>query len=86
MSLVMFGALLADRPALSVRNLTISAIVVLAREPEALLGPSFQMSFGAVAALAAFVPALQWGRIEGRSASMLELGLRFAGRHARPGW
>jgi competence protein ComEC len=58
MSLVMFGAVLVDRPALSVRNLTISAIVVLAREPEALLGPSFQMSFGAVAALAAFVPAL----------------------------
>ena len=82
MSLVMFGAVLVDRPALSVRNLTISAIVVLAREPEALLGPSFQMSFGAVAALAAFVPALQGGRIEGRPASMLESGVRFAGRHA----
>ena len=62
MTLVMFGAVLVDRPALSVRNLAIAAIIVLAREPEALLGPSFQMSFGAVAALAAFVPMLQWGR------------------------
>jgi competence protein ComEC len=33
------------------RNLAISALIVLAREPESLLGPSFQMSYGAVAAL-----------------------------------
>ena len=61
MTLVMFGAVLVDRPALAIRNLTIAAIIVLAREPEALLGPSFQMSFGAVAALTAFVPAMQRG-------------------------
>ena len=39
MTLVMFGAILVDRPALSIRNLAIAALIVLAREPEALLGP-----------------------------------------------
>ncbi|MGL4325314.1 MAG: ComEC/Rec2 family competence protein [Beijerinckiaceae bacterium] len=53
MILVMLGAVLADRPALSMRNLAISAIVVLLREPETVMGPSFQMSFAAVAALIA---------------------------------
>jgi competence protein ComEC len=59
MTLVMFGAILVDRPALSLRNLAIAALIVLAREPETLLGPSFQMSFGAVAALIALAGALQ---------------------------
>lgn len=52
-TLVLLAAILFDRPALSMRNLAISALIVLAREPEALLGPSFQMSFAAVAALIA---------------------------------
>ncbi|MBX9740010.1 MAG: ComEC family competence protein [Beijerinckiaceae bacterium] len=50
---VMLGAILVDRPALSMRNLAIAALIVLAREPETILGPSFQMSFGAVAAMIA---------------------------------
>ncbi len=54
MTLVMLGAILVDRPALSMRNLALAALVVMAREPETVLGPSFQMSFGAVAALVAF--------------------------------
>lgn len=54
MTLVMLGAILVDRPALSMRNLALAAMIVLIREPDALLGPSFQMSFGAVAALIAF--------------------------------
>lgn len=54
MTLVMLGAILVDRPALSMRNLALAALIVLLREPDALLGPSFQMSFGAVAALIAF--------------------------------
>ncbi|MGL5447744.1 MAG: ComEC/Rec2 family competence protein [Rhabdaerophilum sp.] len=53
MTLVMLGAILVDRPALAMRNVAISALIVLAREPESLLGPSFQMSFAAVAALIA---------------------------------
>jgi competence protein ComEC len=54
MTLVMLGAILVDRSALSMRNLALAAMIVLLREPDALLGPSFQMSFGAVAALIAF--------------------------------
>jgi competence protein ComEC len=53
MTLIMLGAILVDRPALSMRNLALAALIGLAREPEALLGPSFQMSFGAVAGLVA---------------------------------
>jgi competence protein ComEC len=53
MTLVMLGAILCDRPALSMRNLALSAMIVLLKEPEQLLGPSFQMSFGAVALLIA---------------------------------
>lgn len=53
MTLVMLGAIQVDRPALAMRNLAIAALLVLAREPESLLGPSFQMSFAAVAALMA---------------------------------
>src|SRR4051794_22494177 len=49
----MQGAILFDRPALSIRNLAISALIVLAREPETLLGPSLQMSYAAVAGLIA---------------------------------
>jgi competence protein ComEC len=66
MTLVMLGAILVDRPALSLRNLAIAALIVLAREPESLLGPSFQMSFGAVAALIVVSHGLQrrfaWSR------------------------
>lgn len=53
MTLVMLGAILVDRPALSMRNLALAALIALAREPDGLLGPSFQMSFAAVAGLIA---------------------------------
>ena len=59
MTLVIFGAILVDRPALSLRNLAISALIVLAREPESILSPSFQMSFAAVAGLMAFAVHVQ---------------------------
>ncbi|GJE71117.1 ComEC/Rec2 family competence protein [Methylorubrum podarium] len=62
MTLVMLGAILVDRPALTMRNLALAAILALAREPEALLGPSFQMSFGAVAGLIACAPLID-GRV-----------------------
>ncbi len=80
MTLVMFGAVLADRPALSIRNLSIVAVIVLAREPEALLGPSFQMSFGAVAAMMALVPLMHGRSREAAPATLLERGLMGIGR------
>jgi competence protein ComEC len=57
MTLVMLVAVLFDRPALSMRNLAWAAFFVLAFEPEALLGASFQLSFAAVAALIAVFEA-----------------------------
>ena len=80
MTLVMFGAVLVDRPALSIRNLSIAALIVLAREPEALLGPSFQMSFGAVTAMMALVPLMQRKPAEGTSATVLDRGFRWTAR------
>ncbi len=53
MTLTMLGAILCDRPALSMRSLAISALVVMLREPETIMGPSFQMSFAAVAGMIA---------------------------------
>lgn len=53
MTLIMLGSVLADRPALTMRNLGLAALAVIALEPEALLGASFQLSFAAVAALVA---------------------------------
>ncbi|MBX3578021.1 MAG: ComEC/Rec2 family competence protein [Rhizobiaceae bacterium] len=48
---VMLAALLVDRSALTMRNLAIAAIVILAVSPHEAAGPSFQMSFAATAAL-----------------------------------
>jgi competence protein ComEC len=80
MTLVMFGAMLVDRPALSMRNLSIAALIVLAREPETLVGPSFQMSFGAVAALIALSPLLHPKVQEGAPVTLLDRAWRWAVR------
>jgi competence protein ComEC len=48
---IMLIALLFDRAALTMRNLAISAIIVIAIAPHEVIGPSFQMSFAATAAL-----------------------------------
>lgn len=50
---VMLGALLVDRAAISMRNLAIAALAMIALSPHEILGPSFQMSFSATAALIA---------------------------------
>lgn len=51
---VMFIAILFDRPALSLRNLAIAALIILVAFPEAALSASFQMSFLAVMGILAF--------------------------------
>lgn len=48
---VMLGAVFLDRQALSLRALSLAAIIVLLRRPESLLSPGFQMSFAATLAL-----------------------------------
>jgi competence protein ComEC len=50
---VVMVALLLDREAISLRLVALAACVVLALDPAALLGASFQMSFAAVTALVA---------------------------------
>ena len=56
-AVVMLGlvmlAVLADRPALTMRSLALAAAVLLLARPEAITEPGFQMSFAAVAALVA---------------------------------
>ena len=51
---VMFFAMLVDRPAVSLRNLAIAALIILAFAPEEAMGASFQMSFLACMGLASF--------------------------------
>lgn len=48
---VMLLAVMVDRAALTMRNLAIAAIVVIVLSPHEVVGPSFQMSFAATAAL-----------------------------------
>jgi hypothetical protein len=56
-SFIMIGVVLLgvlfDRPALTMRTLTIAALVVLLFAPESVVHPSFQMSFAATLALIA---------------------------------
>jgi competence protein ComEC len=48
---VMLVAVMADRPALTMRNVALAAIVIILISPSAVVGPGFQMSFAATAAL-----------------------------------
>lgn len=82
---LMFVAILFDRPALSMRNVALAALVVLAWQPESLLGASFQMSFAAVVALIAFYesPAAQrfTSAMNERGDGPVIASLRFAFNH-----
>jgi competence protein ComEC len=51
MLLIMLGAVLVDRPVFSLRNVAFAAFIVLLVAPSSVMGPSFQMSFAAAAAL-----------------------------------
>jgi ComEC/Rec2-related protein len=53
MMAVMLVAVMLDRPAISLRNLAVAALVIVVIEPSEVVGPSFQMSFAATAALIA---------------------------------
>jgi ComEC/Rec2-related protein len=60
---VMLTALLFDRAAISMRNVAIAALVIIILAPHELVGPSFQMSFAATAALVAgFAGWTEWQR------------------------
>ncbi|OCJ12276.1 hypothetical protein A6U86_04415 [Rhizobium sp. AC27/96] len=51
MMAIVLVAVLFDRPSISLRNVALSAIVILILSPSQVLGPSFQMSYAATLAL-----------------------------------
>ena len=79
MTLIVFAAVIADRQALTMRNLALAALCVIVLEPEAILGVSFQLSFAAVAALVAVYEA----RMRARAAGPPGLGVGLA---STQGW
>lgn len=58
MAAVAFGAILLDRPAISMRGLALAAVIVILMFPESVLDASFQMSFAATMALVALFELL----------------------------
>jgi len=85
-SYIMLSAMLlgvvADRPPLSMRAVTIAALLILAYQPEDIVNPSFQMSFAAVVGLIAFAewmsnrPQNDSGGL-GRASRILRRGRRY---------
>jgi len=55
---IMLAAVLLDRRAITLRNVAISAIIILIVDPSSLLAPGFQMSFAAVVALVSAYEAI----------------------------
>jgi len=55
---VMMLAIIADRKAISMRNVVIAAIIILCYSPESLLTPGFQLSFAATISLVAFYESI----------------------------
>ena len=78
-SFIMIGVVLIgvlfDRPTLTMRTLTIAALLVLAFAPEAVVSPSFQMSFAATLAL---IAGYEKGSIRLRAGADSSLGARAA--------
>ncbi|MGE3928542.1 MAG: ComEC/Rec2 family competence protein [Hyphomonadaceae bacterium] len=56
---VAFGAILLDRPAISMRGLALAAAIVVLVFPESVVEPGFQMSFAATTALVALFEVLR---------------------------
>jgi competence protein ComEC len=62
---VMLGAVMLERRAFSLRAVAVAAMIVLVLQPEALLGPGFQMSFAATVGLVAVFGWLRDAEITG---------------------
>ncbi len=80
---VALTAVLVDREVVSLRLVAWAALAVLAISPEALVGPSFQLSFAAATALVAVYENWQWRRptrLRGRSpaTAWIRHGWRYA--------
>lgn len=64
---IMLVAVILDRPALTMRNVALAAIIIIMVTPSAVMGPGFQMSFAATVALIATYA--YWNRQAGSAAS-----------------
>lgn len=53
MMAIMLTAVFFDRPSISLRNVALSALIIIVISPSEIMGPSFQMSFAATLALVA---------------------------------
>lgn len=60
MLMIILVAVIVDRPAITLRNVAIAAIIIVLISPSAVMTPGFQMSFAAAAALVAVYNA--WSR------------------------
>jgi competence protein ComEC len=68
MILLVFGAVLFGRRALTMRNVAIAGLIVVATDPASVFRPSFQLSFAAVVALVGAYESLRMERL--REASL----------------
>ena len=82
MTAVVLIAVLVDRRAVTVRTLAVAALVVLAIAPEALVHPSFQMSFAATLGLVALVQVGMPGLFATPDSSMAARIALWGGREA----
>ena len=76
MIVLVFGAVLAGRRALTMRNVAIAALVVIVSDPASIFRPSFQLSFAAVVALVGAYENVRGER--GRDAGLVSQAWRYA--------
>ncbi|MEM7523383.1 MAG: ComEC/Rec2 family competence protein [Pseudomonadota bacterium] len=78
MAAVALVAVIANRPAITLRALAVAALIILVLRPESLTHVGFQMSFAATAAI---IAGFDYSRARGWSGRVTEggLGARFAG-------
>ena len=77
MSSIFFLAIILDRRAVSMRSVSVAALITLALHPESLMSVGFQMSFAAVAALVAVYQAWQRVRPAYRRRGLFRRGVDF---------
>jgi competence protein ComEC len=80
MAAVLLVAIMLDRPALTLRNVLVAAMLILALTPESLLDISFQMSFAAATALIATYEQLRGSRYAARLRARMAGGDSMASR------
>jgi competence protein ComEC len=76
MTAIVLTGVMFDRPALTLRTICVAALVLLAISPEAIVHPSFQMSFAATLALiAVYERGMPWLAAEPKTALAARIAL-----------